>query len=784
MQHSLPSTSIRFGLAPAQLVLFCLATGCAEPAGDSPLGQSSFEVDTSARIEALIAEMTLDEKTSMLHGVSYTDIAGVPRLAVPPFRMTDGPLGVARSANRSTAFPSGTGIASTFNPNLVEQAGAVIGQETAKNGFGMLLGPAINIIRTPIGGRSFEYMTEDPFLVSQLVAGYVRGVQSQKVAACVKHFAANSVELDRGAYSAEVDERTMREIYLPGFRAAVQAGALTLMSAYNRVNGTYAGENQWILNDLAKTEWGLRGFVVSDWGGTHSTVAAAQAGLDVEMPGDTQFFAAPLANAVTQGLVSQAVLDDKVRRVLRVVEFTGGLESPAAVTVDQTANAAIARRVAEEGIVLLKNAAGALPLDPALLATVAVIGPNATTLNASGGGSSSVPALYEITPLEGLKTRLGTGVQIISAGDKTSVAAGDFSAATLAAKTADATILFVGTDKSIDHEGADRPDLHLLPGHDDLVRTVLAANPKSIVVLVNGSALEMPWVGSAQTIVEAWYGGMEAGTAIARVLVGDVNPSGKLPITFPKTLMDSPAHANGNYPVKDHVLRYDEGILVGYRYFDTKGIEPLFPFGHGLSYTTFKYDDVRIDAASGGGITLSFSVTNTGSREGLEVAQVYVHPTQSGELRPEKELKGFQKIKLEPGEKQQVTVALSRESFGYFSSTAKTWTVEPAVFEILVGSSSKDIRLRAAFDLRIGVEVEAGAAIDASVDAPVRPPADGGPIAVPPSPGVYTAAGGCAVVTGCAGSGAGLWIAMMAATAGVIRRRCRRSEPTGSASRS
>jgi beta-glucosidase len=651
-----------------------------------------------ARIDSLVKQMSLEEKITFLHGSSFTAIDGVARLGIRPLTMTDGPLGVRFSTGGSTAMPAGMAMASTWNPALVQSMASVLGQETAANHFAMLLAPGINIVRTPIGGRTFEYLSEDPHLVAEIGSAYVRGVQSQDVSVCVKHFAVNSVERERETYDSQIDERTMREIYLPGFKAAIEAGATSVMAAFNKVNGTYCTENPFLLRDVLETEWGFKGPVISDWWSIRSSVPAALAGLTVDMPGDSQFFGTTLLDAVRMGQVGEQIIDDKVKRVLRVVSFTGGLGAPTSVTIDAAANAAVSRHVAEEGIVLLKNT-GILPLDPKKLRTVAVIGPNATRLNSSGGGSATVPARYEVTPIEGIEKRLGTPIAVTQAAVRTDVALDDNSiaAAVAAASAADVALVFVGTDKSVDTEGSDKPDLRLLPGHDALVAAVAAANPKTVVVLINGSAVEMPWADSVAGIVEAWYAGMESGTAIAEVLFGDVNPSGKLPITFPRQLSDVPAHANGNYPPKNGVLRYDEGILVGYRHYDTKSVLPLFPFGHGLSYTTFEYSNLRVAPIGNGGATATVSVRNTGSREGMETVQLYVHPTESAEMRPDKELKAFRKVHLNPGETSDVTLTLDQSAFEYWSAADKKWVLQPAVFRILVASSSRDVR--AAYDL-------------------------------------------------------------------------------------
>jgi beta-glucosidase len=728
-----------------------LANGCRPNRGSSagPAGTKPPASD-EPRIDSLINQMTIEEKISLLHGADFTTIAGIPRLGIGPLKMTDGPLGVRFSTGGSTAMPGGMAMASTWNPDLIEKMGAVLGQEAAANHFAMLLAPAINIIRTPVGGRTFEYLSEDPHLVGAIAAAYVRGVQSQHVSVSVKHFAVNSVERGRETYGSDIDERTLREIYLPGFQAAVQAGAKCVMAAYNKINGTHCTENPFLLRDVLENEWGFRGAIISDWGATHSTVAAARAGLTADMPGDSKLFDKPLLDAVRRGDVSEDVIDDKVRRVLRILSFAGALDPARSVEVDAVANAAVSRAVAEEGIVLLKNT-GLLPFDASKLTTVAVIGPNATKLHSTGGGSATVPARYEITPLEGIERRLAAAVTVTAAATRVDgpVDQRQIADAAHAAAAADVAIVIVGTDKSVDTEGSDKPNLGLLFGHDALVDAVVGANPKTAVVLVNGSALEMPWADRVPAIVEAWYAGLESGNAIAAALFGDVNPSGKLPITFPRQLSDVPAHANSNYPPKNDVLRYDEGILVGYRHYDTNRVRPLFPFGHGLSYTTFEYSNLHVAPLASGGWSVAVSLRNTGNRTGSEVVQLYVHPTQSSEMRPDKELKAFRKVRLGPGESRDVTMTLGSPAFEYWSAAAKKWTLEPGLFRIIAASSSRDLRV--AYDLDLAHPDQSGpAATPEAGGYGGAGNADAAPTPVAPRPGPTftpkaTITGGCSV---------------------------------------
>ena len=802
----------------------------------------------ATRVDALLAKMTLEEKVSLCHGGSSFATAAIPRLGIPAWWFTDGPAGVrGQQGEPTTYFPTGTSLASTWNPDLAKQEGQAIGQEVKADGKGMILGPAINIIRTPLGGRSFEYMTEDPYLDGQIAAGYVQGVQSQGVGACVKHFAANSEEDERGSVDCQVDERTLREIYLPGFETAIKkGGALAVMAAYNKLNGQHCAENKHLLTEVLKDDWGFKGFVMSDWGAVHSTVPTALNGLDLEMPGDSDnFLGAPLLQAVKDGQVPESVIDEKVRRILTAMISVGYFDHPNGGSINTPSHQTLARKIADESIVLLKNKREILPLDASDLRSVAVIGPNADVKQGPGGGSSAVYPPFEITPLQGIKDRLGPKVKVtycvgsdlgddwtdvpsdVLAPDQASTkhglkgeyfkgqtwsgqpqlsrvdpqvrfrwnrsgpsaelgkenysvrwtgfltpeksgtykigtwsddgstvyidgklvvdngglhamqnAAGtvDLEAghsypiridyfqgigeagivlvwnrlpatrsekideAVAAAKASDVAILVVGTNHQWDTEGSDKPNLELMGDQADLIQAVAQANPRTVVVLVNGSAVVMdPWLEQVPAVIEAWYPGMEGGAALADILFGDVDPSGRLAETFPRSEKDSPPSANGDYPPKNGVLRYDEGILVGYRYFDTKHVAPLFPFGYGLSYTTFSYHDLRVEP-HGDGCRVTFSVRNDGKRQGKEVAQIYISDSHAPVLRPEKELKGFDKVDLAPGQSKKVTIDLDQRAFAYWSVKTNGWTVDPGQFQVLVGASSRDIRLHGEFD--------------------------------------------------------------------------------------
>jgi beta-glucosidase len=727
-----------------------------KPAPTAMANKQTALLANEAKVDALLKQLTLEEKIKMIHANSAFAAGGIPRLGIPEMMTSDGPHGVRPEQGRNwkgvkgandagTYMPTNNALASTWNPELGYAFGTVLGSEANARGKDIILGPGINIMRAPLNGRNFEYLSEDPFLVARMVTGYIRGVQSQGVSACVKHYAANNQEVHRDDIDVEMSERALREIYLPGFKAAVQQGGVySLMGSYNKFRGTYATENAYLMNDILKGEWGFKGVVMSDWGSVHDTQEALRNGTDLEMGTDLvlmskgidqsatasgvtgqpdlvngsskdlydHFF---LADAALEAIKKDAslvpLLDDKVRRILRVMYATHQLgdtkRQPGAYNTKE--HQATALKVAEEGMVLLKND-GILPLKKSVK-TIAVIGENATRENSMGGGSGQVKAKYEITALQGLKNELGSNTTITYArGYK--IARGQQADAQLiaeavaAAKAADVAIIVGGSthgfdytkwsDNAYDAEGVDKPDLKMPFGQDELVKAVLAANPNTVVVLLGGGPIEVSnWAGQAKGIVEAWYPGMEGGNALAHILFGDVNPSGKLPITFPVKLEDSPAHKLGEYPsTPGNPLKqtYKDDIYVGYRYYDTYKVAPQFAFGHGLSYTTFKYDNLSVTPGTKSA-TVKVRVTNSGKTAGAEVVQVYVHDEQASVKRPEKELKGFQKVFLKPGESKTVTVALDSEAFQFYSENQKKWVLEPGKFEVLVGSSSRDIRL-------------------------------------------------------------------------------------------
>lgn len=668
-----------------------------------------------ALIEKLLSEMTLEEKTKFCRGNSPWDFGGVQRLGIPPVVVTDGPHGIRFKG--PTYLPTATALAATWNPDLALKFGAVLGDESRFNGYDIQLGPGVNIHRTPLCGRNFEYFGEDPFQISQMVVPVIQGIQSKDVAACVKHFALNNQELDRTEVNVVVNVRALEEIYLPAFKAAVQQGNVRcVMGAYNRFYNQPCCENQHLIVDLLKGKWGFNGVLISDWGVKNLDVlSAARNGLDVEMSfGKNQMFGVELPAAVQSGKLPVAILDEKVRRVLRLM-IENKMMAPDVRrkgSDDVAAHAVVARNVASEAIVLLKND-GVLPLDAVKIKTLAVIGENATMLHARGGDSSGVNAKYEITPLEGLRNKLGKQLNIIyepgytenavfpdDAGAKNISGPNAVSPkqaeemrtrAVAAAKSADAVIIFAGQSHRYDTEGSDRNDMKLHHGQNQLISEILAANPKTAIFLVGGSEVEMPWIEHAPAVLQAWYAGMEGGNAMADIAFGDINPSGKLPFTFPQHLADSPAHALGEYQAGS--CTYNEGIEVGYRYFDKHNITPLFPFGHGLSYTTFDLSKMEIKK-NASTIRVTVNVKNTGTRAGAEVVQIYVNQPTSGVPRPVRELKGFKKLFLQPGEQQTAKIDLDQNAFSYYDEETFRWKIDPAPFYIEAGCSSRDIRIR------------------------------------------------------------------------------------------
>ena len=709
------------------------------------------------RIEDLLGRMTLREKIAVIHAQSKFSSPGVPRLGIPEIWTTDGPHGIrpevlwdqweqAGWGNDScTAFPALTCLAATWNPDMADLYGRSIGEEARYRKKDVLLGPGVNICRTPLNGRNFEYMGEDPFLAARMVAPYVRGVQQNGVAACVKHYALNNQELNRHYTNVILDDRALYEIYLPAFKAAVQeGGAWAIMGAYNLYRDQHACHNERLLNEILRGEWGYDGVVISDWGGTHDSDEAIVNGLDLEFGTwtnglsegtknayDNYYLAAPYLRRIEAGEVGTDELDTKVRNVLRLMFRTVLDRTRPFGSFCSEEHFAAARRIGEEGVVLLKNDRAVLPLDGGQLRKIAVIGENAVKMMTVGGGSSSLKTQHEISPLEGLQQRLGAQVEIRYARGYAGDASGEYNGvqtgqslaesrspeellaeAVQVAREADVVLFFGGLNKSShqDCEDSDRTELELPYGQNELIRALAAANPRLVVVNISGTPVAMPWIAEVAAVVQAWYLGSETGTILASVLTGDVNPSGKLPFTFPQTLAQVGAHAVGDYPgtprndgsrtLDEH---YREGIFVGYRFIDRERLTPLFPFGHGLSYTTFRYGRATIDRASmqaGETLTVRIPVTNTGDRAGAEVVQLYIHDVKASVERPAKELKGFCKLQLAPGETKEAVFTIDESALSFYDDVRHAWVAEPGAFEALLAASSADIRDKVRFELK------------------------------------------------------------------------------------
>lgn len=806
------------------------------------------------RIEDLIAQLTLEEKVSMLAGADNWHTVPIERLGIPAIKTTDGPNGARGSQQRggpsSACFPVGVALAATWNPDLVRQVGQALAEEVKAKGAHILLAPTVNIHRSPLAGRNFECYSEDPYLTGKMAIAYIGGLQSMGVGACIKHFVGNDSEFERTSMSSEIGERALREIYLAPFCMAMkEAKPWSLMSSYNKLNGTWCNENSGLLRGILKKEWGFDGIVMSDWYGTY-TPNAAIGGLDLEMPGPARWMGHYVLDAVKSGAITEAMVDDSVRRLLRTIARVGAFEHPDLApeqAIDRPEHRRVARQAAVEAAVLLKNAGSLLPLDRAKVRSIAIIGENAKWAQVEGGGSSHVTPHYVVSPCDGIVNKAGAGIavgwelgcpirkmlplvatdwmtapggqrkgltayyfdnsdlsgepanteivdstevvwfgtslphvdaakfsvrwegaftvprtgaydfgltsvgqsrllidgvqlidnwgaavtmeekraQIQMAAGQTyrltveyafvgkehwrtlrlgcapAVPADAIEAAVHLASRSDVAIVVAGLTDAWESEGFDRIDMELPGRQAELIERVAAANPNTIVVLNVGSPVAMRWLDKVAAVIQAWYGGQEAGNAIADLLFGDANPSGKLPTTFPKRLQDNPAYIN--YPGENGRVLYGEGIFVGYRYYDKKDVEPLFPFGHGLSYTTFAYHNLVLSAAEygpGEEIAISVDVQNTGSRAGQEVVQLYIGDRKSSLARPEKELKAFAKVALEPGETRTIAFSLNRDALSFYNPACGQWVVEPGEFEVLVGGSSRDIRLTGRFVLQ------------------------------------------------------------------------------------
>lgn len=708
------------------------------------------------RVEDALSRMTLEEKIAVTHAQSKFCSPGVARLGIPEFWMTDGPHGIrpevlwdewdqAGWTNDScVAFPALTCLAATWDTDMSMLYGKSIGEEARYRNKTVLLGPGVNIYRTPLNGRNFEYMGEDPYLAGRMVVPYVQGVQQNGVAACVKHYALNNQEVNRHTTNVIVDDRALYEIYLPAFKAAVQEGkAWSIMGAYNLYKGQHACHNQYLLNNILKGEWGFDGVVVSDWGGVHDTDQAITNGLDMEFGSwtdglsngasnayDNYYLADPYLERIQSGKAGTKELDDKVRRILRLAFRTtmdrnrpyGAMRSPEHYDA--------ARKIGEAGIVLLQNNGNLLPIDLAKTKKIAVIGENAVKMMTVGGGSSSLKVQREISPLDGIRNRVGNRAEVVYARGYVGDASGEYNGvvsgqnlkdgrspeeliaeAVRVAGEADYVIFIGGLNKSAhqDCEDSDRTGLGLPYGQDRVITELVKVNQNLVVVNVSGNAVAMPWIKEVPAVLQAWFLGSEAGNAIAAVLMGDVNPSGKLPFTFPARLEDVPAHQLGEYPGSEKVgdivnEKYNEGIFVGYRWADKqKKAKPLFPFGHGLSYTTFEYGKPVADKktmTADDTITFTVTVKNTGDREGQEVVQLYISDKKSSLPRPVKELKGFRKVKLAPGEEQKVSFTVAKDALSFFDDAKHEWVAEPGKFEAVIAASAADIRGVVPFELR------------------------------------------------------------------------------------
>lgn len=680
------------------------------------------------RIDDALSRMTLEEKVGLLHADRSYGSAGVPRLGIPENNLTDGPSGLrpemvwqtwipAGMTNDScTAFPALVCLAATWNPEMGRLFGKSLGEEALYRNKNMLLGPAVNIFRTPMNGRNFEYMGEDPYLASKMAVAYIKGVQENRVSACVKHFAVNNQETRRTTINTVVDERTLHEIYFPAFKAAVQEGGVwAVMGAYNRFNGQYCCHNSYLLNTVLRDEWGFDGVVVSDFGGTHDTQEAIDNGLDMEFGtdlGSAEAFqnyrlGAPYLKLLKSNRASEEVLNEKVRRVLRMMYRTTMSEGRPWGSLASEAHALAARRIAEEGIVLLKNDRRILPLNAASLNNILIVGENAMKRMSRDGGSSETKSKYEVTPFDGICKYAANRIKITyqpgySSAASEAVNDSLHAEAVKAANGADLVLYIGGMNKSLyqDCEGVDRQSYHLPYGQDTLISALSAANPQVVTVMVCGNAYAMPWHRQVPAIVQAWYGGTEAGHAIASVLFGETNPSGKLPFSFPAKIEDSPAHAFDAYPGDGDTVAYKEGIWVGYRWFEKKKIEPLFAFGHGLSYTSFDYGRITLDKKemkSADSLAITLPVTNSGGRAGAETVQLYIRDEKSSLPRPFKELKGFKKIRLAAGETTEVNFTIGKDALSFYDPERHEWVAEPGKFQLLVGAASDDIRASAVF---------------------------------------------------------------------------------------
>ena len=685
------------------------------------LPQRSSPADVEKRVGALLSQMTLEEKIEMIGGMNNFFTRPIPRLGIPSLKMSDGPLGV-HDYGPTTAYPAGIALAASWDKDLARRVGVSMGRDARARGVNIVLAPGLNIYRAPMNGRNFEYFGEDPYLASRVAVSLVQGMQSQKVIATVKHFVANNMEYDREHVDAIVDERTLREIYLPAFEAAVrEAHVGAVMDAYNLVNGEHMTQNAHLNVEILKKEWGFDGILMSDWGATHDAIAAANAGLDLEMPSAIYMTPANLPPAIQDGKVTVATIDDKVRRILRKAIQFGFLDHDQTdpnIPLYSQQGRELAREEARDSMVLLKNAGNLLPLDATKLKTIAVLGPDAYPAVIGGDGSSLTQPFNQVSYLEGISNYLSppsnplNGLVLGGLGGHLDLNTRVLYAP-LTAKgtldpgmepllsTLDAVILCIGFSPATEGEGADRT-FALPAGQSDLIRHVVSLNKNVVVVITGGGNVDMTgWIDRVPAIVQAWYPGEEGGNALADILFGDFSPSGKLPASFERRWEDNPTF-HSYYEQTGKRVAYAEGIFLGYRYYDRSTTKPLFPFGFGLSYTRFRYSRLRVSPASSAtadSVAVSFDIKNIGHHAGAEVAELYVGDSHSSVPRPVKELKGFAKVFLRPGEQKTVNLTLNRRSFSYYDVKNKQWTAEPGDFSISVGSSSAQIELTGSFTL-------------------------------------------------------------------------------------
>lgn len=651
-------------------------------------------------LKELISQMTLEEKAGMCSGLDFWHLKGVERLGIPSLMVSDGPHGLRKQDQeadhlginesiKAVCFPPAVLSACSFDRELLEKLGEVVGDEAQATDLSVVLGPAVNIKRSPLCGRNFEYYSEDPYLAGEAAAAFINGVQSRHVGTSIKHFAANNQEFNRMSASSEVDERTMREIYLPAFETAVKKSQpYTVMCSYNRINGTYASENPWLLTKVLRDEWGFEGYVMSDWGAVNDRVEGLKAGLELEMPASGGINDAEIVKAVQEGTLDEAVLDRAVERILNIVfEYVDNRkEQPLTLEKDHE----FAQHVAEESIVLLKNEA-VLPLEEQ--ENVAFIGGFVKNPRYQGGGSSHVNSFKVTSAWDALEEKKNVTYAEGFSSEKDEYDEKLAAEAIETAKKADKAIIFAGLPESFESEGYDRKHMHLPECQNKLIEEIVKVQPNTIVVLHNGAAVEMPWLKSVKGLVEAYLGGQAVGQALVNILYGAVNPSGKLAETLPIKLEDNPSYLNFGDGVK---VEYHEGIFVGYRYYEKKKMDVAFPFGHGLSYTTFEYSNLRTDKdtmTEGETIQVSVDVTNTGDRAGKEIVQLYVSDLTNAARRPEKELKGFEKVALNPGETKTVTFTVDKRSLAWYNTEIQDWYAASGTYEILIASSSRDIRL-------------------------------------------------------------------------------------------